>query len=95
MTRAICLQCGAAKVGAFSPCPKCHYDPASGGDETLAKSLILTDHYLPKADLDFLGERIRNGLPITFPEDALQTLSSRKSPPNTSDAVAGDPRDPD
>jgi hypothetical protein len=78
MTRAICLKCGEGKIGAYSPCPACGYDPASGGDEALAKSVILSDHYLSIADLQFLAKRLRTGQPITFPAAELEKIMALK-----------------
>ena len=36
-----------------------------------AKAMILTDHYLAVPDLEGLGERIRDGLPVTYPQEAI------------------------
>ena len=34
--------------------------------------MILTDHFLSVEDLEGLGERIREGLPVNYPEEAVE-----------------------
>lgn len=63
MTRAVCLQCGGVKHGAWTPCPGCSYDPAGRGLEEEARALYLTDHYRSGAELDEAGAAIREGRP--------------------------------
>ena len=69
MTVAICIKCGERKHGALTPCRKCRFDPADTLDR--AKSMIVTDHFLPLEDLDGIAERIRTDQPVTFPQDAI------------------------
>jgi hypothetical protein len=67
MTLATCLRCGASKLGAFTPCPDCGFDPASSEDK--AKSVLLSDHHLSAEELRAVGERIRAGQPVEFPAE--------------------------
>jgi hypothetical protein len=69
MTIAVCIRCGARKHGALTPCGGCGFDPAENLDK--ARSMILTDHFLAETDLDGIGERIRTGLPVNYPEEAV------------------------
>ena len=69
MTVAICIRCGARKLGALTLCSSCGFMPTDSRDK--AKAMILTDHYLAVPDLEGLGERIRDGLPVTYPQEAI------------------------
>lgn len=69
MTTAVCLQCGARKFGAWTPCPKCQSTPFSKLDR--AKSILLSDHYLSNSDLGKKGRQIEKGETIEFPDDEL------------------------
>ena len=60
MTQAVCLRCGEMKVGAFTPCPACGFDP-SGDRNEASKALLLTDHYSTKEELNEASERIKGG----------------------------------
>jgi len=73
VTVAVCIRCGARKIGAFTSCPGCGFAPVEGGDQ--AKSLILSDHHLPEDQLDEIAARIQGGLPVTYPEDTVQQLT--------------------
>lgn len=69
MTTAICLQCGARKFGAWTPCRKCQYTPFSKSDR--AKSILLSDHHLSNAELLEKSRQIEKGELIEFPDDEL------------------------
>jgi len=69
VTVAICIKCGTRKHGALTPCPECQFDPEENEDK--AKSMILTDHFLSLDDLDGIGQRIRTGQAVKYPEEAL------------------------
>ena len=69
MTVAICIRCGSRKHGALTPCPNCQFDPSEDVDK--ARAMILTDHILSIEDLEGLGERIRNGQAVVYPEDTV------------------------
>src|ERR671931_2390697 len=64
LTLAVCVRCGRMKHGAFTPCPKCSFDPADAADK--AKAVMLTDHYFSKDQLEGIGRRIQSGLPVSF-----------------------------
>lgn len=70
MTAAVCLKCGAIKHGALIACPSCQFLPEENLDK--AQAMIVTDHYLSQADLEIIGNRVRDGLPVQFPEEAVQ-----------------------
>lgn len=59
MTQAICIFCGARKFGAFSVCDNCATQP--NGEDQLAKSMLLTDHFYSLEELDEIGEHISAG----------------------------------
>ena len=58
MTVAICLQCGARKIGALVRCLSCGYEPKD--EEDKAKSVFLSDHYLSNEDLCNVSEQIKS-----------------------------------
>ena len=67
MTLAVCIQCGAMKVGALIPCRECQFDPEENEDK--AKSMVLTDHYFSQTELEKISEHIRVGEKVTYPQD--------------------------
>jgi hypothetical protein len=69
VTVAICIKCGERKHGALTVCPRCRFDPTDTVDR--AKSMIVTDHFLSVEDLHGIGERIRSGQSVTYPQDAI------------------------
>jgi hypothetical protein len=69
MTAAVCIKCRARRHGALTLCPSCGFDSTESIDK--AKSMILTDHILSHDDLERIGERIRTGLPVGYPEEAV------------------------
>ena len=69
MTVAVCIRCGAMKVGALTPCQECQFDPEENEDK--AKAMVLTDHFLPQPELETISERIRAGEPVTYPKDMI------------------------
>ena len=87
MTVAICITCGSIKHGALTPCRHCGFTPDD--NESKAKSMIVTDHFLSKDDLDGIGERIRNGLPVTYPQDALDDYIKMFEENPNMEAMAG------
>jgi hypothetical protein len=75
MTTAICLRCGAAKDGPFSPCARCSYDPAREADKRIqAKCLWLSGQHHSSEQLDALSERIHSGKSVAFDEKAIDAL---------------------
>ena len=72
MTLAICIKCGGTKQGALTSCRDCGFDPEDSEDK--ARSMIATDHFLSHEDLADIGERIRTGQPVHYPEDAVAKL---------------------
>lgn len=68
MTKAICVHCGAVKIGCLNPCPDCGQMPATRRDT--AYSFALSDHYLSHEELDALSRQIivTRALPALAPE---------------------------
>jgi hypothetical protein len=72
------------KIGAFTPCTKCGFVPASSEDQ--ARSILLSDHNLDAESLTDAGRRIAQGDAPTFDEEtvaasAAQFEQLRKHPP--------------
>ena len=74
MTAAICLKCGAMKVGAFTRCPKCRFTPESGEDQ--ARSILLSDRTLDLAALKDTAQRIAGGETPVFDEAAVVQMAA-------------------
>ena len=70
MTVAVCIRCGATKGGALTFCTNCQLCPEENEDK--AKSMILTDHFMPKENLLKIGRRIESGQPIPYPEELVR-----------------------
>ncbi len=70
MTTSVCIQCGAMKFGALTPCSSCQFVPELNEDK--AKAMILTDHFLPKEELEKISKRLQAGQPVTYPEDMIK-----------------------
>jgi hypothetical protein len=64
MTIAVCLKCGAMKIGAWTPCPKCRHLPQEPEDQ--AKHMMTTDHFFDKEALEGISLRVQNGQPLHF-----------------------------
>src|SRR3954451_14423021 len=73
MTIAVCTRCGAKNVGAFTACRACGFDPET--PEEMARSLLLSDHNLPRDQLEAVARKIRAGEPIPFDEAACAGLA--------------------
>lgn len=69
MTIAVCMRCGARKVGALTSCGRCAFAPSDHRDK--ARAMLMSDRHLPIDQLDAIAERIRAGLPVTLPDDAV------------------------
>jgi hypothetical protein len=72
MTVAVCLHCGAYKVGAFTRCAACGYEPHD--DESLTKHLMVTDHYLDAAQLKDVATRVKAGVALAFDPASMKAL---------------------
>jgi hypothetical protein len=75
MTVAVCLECGTLKTGAWSACPICGYQPA--GEEQLAQSLLVSDNWIARKDLEAMANRRRQGEPWKFDEQLLEVVKGR------------------
>lgn len=85
MTHAICLQCGASKIGAITVCPACGYDP-SVERETVATALLLSDHYASAEALDAASRAIKAGKDPDLDQEMLAELMAAL-PPRGSDKI--------
>ena len=72
MTMAVCFRCGELKFGAFTPCQSCGVTPSS--DDDLIVSIAMTDHYHSVADLEQMGQRIRDGDSPELSDDTRREL---------------------
>jgi hypothetical protein len=79
VTLAICIACGAQKVGGLSPCHVCGHDPAGKGLEHEARSLLLTDHYASPAQLEVASAAIKSGATPEYDEAAVREIVSAAS----------------
>jgi hypothetical protein len=70
MTVAVCLECGAFKHGASTPCRKCRYEP--NDDESYTKHLLITDHYLSREQLEEVADMVKRGEQPQFPVELLK-----------------------
>jgi hypothetical protein len=91
VTRAVCEKCGAFKLGAFTPCNACRFDPAT--DEDKAKALMLSDRNLDRAALEAASAGIRAGTAPKFDPAQVAQLAAgiRDAPvrkPNVAFALA-------
>jgi hypothetical protein len=69
MTQALCLKCGAFKIGAFTPCHECGFSPKTVEDK--AKGMIMTDWHFNSEQLEEYSSRIKAGETLTFGEETL------------------------
>jgi len=72
MTFAICLKCGEAKHGAWISCSACSFTPDD--DESMTKSLILTDHYQNVEALTSMAAAIKSGRAVSFDPGLLKEM---------------------
>jgi hypothetical protein len=75
MTIAVCLKCGTQKIGAFTPCVSCGYDPATDTDRrNQAKCLWLSDHHQKPDLLAAIGAQLKSGQPVPWNDALLDQL---------------------
>jgi hypothetical protein len=75
VTIAICVRCGAQKPGAFTPCARCSYDPATDPDRrNQARALWLSDHHLKPEALRAIGVQLEAGQPVAYDDRVLDEL---------------------
>lgn len=78
MTVAICLVCGAQKLGAFNPCPQCLWQPMR--DEDRVRSMLLSDHYHPAEQLAEWGQAVAGGTELALPDEVLRDALAQAAP---------------
>jgi hypothetical protein len=61
MTIAVCVGCGARKIGAWTACRACGLLPQTETD--IAYSLVLTDHHFSVEALNKISADMQSGLP--------------------------------
>lgn len=75
MTIAVCLKCGAQRIGALTRCAGCTYDPVTDPDRrNQAKSLWLSDHHLSPQALAAVAAQLKAGTAVAWNEPLLDTL---------------------
>jgi hypothetical protein len=74
VTLAICLRCGYPKVGAWTICQRCHFQPQTKDD--LAKSVLLSDHYRDADSLENITKLIESGGSVPFDQNDIEVLKS-------------------
>ena len=79
MTRAVCIHCGANKIGALTPCVACGRDVTSPAQH--AQSLLLSDHHMTAEALDTAAAQIRAGEKPALDPTALAQLAAAFSDP--------------
>jgi hypothetical protein len=78
VTRAVCIACGADKIGAFTPCFECRFDPSKPFDKVaMARSLVLSDHHQDAAGLDDASAVLRSGRALKWPDDDIARIGER------------------
>jgi hypothetical protein len=80
VTLAVCVGCGAEKIGAWTPCAACRFEPRTSEDK--AKALALSDRFLAADELRNVGARIRGGEPATFDASVLELAKKLEAMPN-------------
>ena len=72
MTIAVCFKCGAFKFGALCPCEKCEAVPQTLKE--ISVSVVISDHFQDKAQLEKIGQSIANGSPVKLDPQTLEFL---------------------
>lgn len=75
LTVAVCMKCGAKKHGAWTPCRKCRHSPF--GEHELAWSVVLSDHSLPRDELDRASQFIARTGKLPDVEDSILNKQMR------------------
>ena len=81
MTAAVCVACGAPKIGAFTPCPRCRHDAITPSDR--ARALLLSARFLDPAALGATSAAIERGEPPRFDDDQVRELAATLGPAPT------------
>ncbi|UVT19925.1 MAG: hypothetical protein H8K03_19425 [Nitrospira sp.] len=75
MTVAVCLECGRMKAGAWTSCPHCNFQPH--GEEELAKSLMVSDQWVPSDILVEFAARRQLGEQFNFEPELVEQFKQR------------------
>ena len=70
--KALCLQCGTAKEGAWKKCSSCGHKPKS--DEDMAKHLIVTSHFNPPEKLAEYQELVKSQKGFQFAKEQVEAV---------------------
>src|SRR6185436_11578960 len=73
MTAAVCVACGAFKIGAWTRCPACPHEPRT--EHERAQALLLSDRHLSASQLAAASANIKAGMPPQFEESDVQSLA--------------------
>lgn len=74
MTAAVCLKCGAMKVGAWTSCPECRHVPET--EEEKAKAVLASDQNLSPGDLKAVSMTVKEGRQINFVPEQIESLAA-------------------
>ncbi len=75
MTIAICIRCGAQKIGALTLCGGCGYDPTTDTDRrNQARALWLSDRHNTPQALASLGAQLKAGQPVAWDDAVINEL---------------------
>ena len=75
MTLAICITCGHEKVGAFTTCGECGFEPTDPVDR--AKSIALSDANMSTQELRAIGEQIKSGVDPSFDAESIAATAAQ------------------
>jgi hypothetical protein len=64
LTTAVCLKCGALKIGARVRCSACSYEPATSDDQ--AAHLLTSDRFLSPTEIEEAQRKIKSGIRLNF-----------------------------
>ncbi|MBU4400333.1 MAG: hypothetical protein KKE86_13490, partial [Planctomycetes bacterium] len=73
MTVAICINCGAKKVGSLTPCSACGFAPSTCEDQ--AKSIALSDNCMAAEELHVVGVKIKAGEHLAYDEAFIRKMA--------------------
>lgn len=81
MTVAVCIRCGSQKVGAWTYCSGCRFEPSTNVEK--AQSVILSDHHISPEDLEKVAAQLRAGQAFEYPPEIVDGyLEQLKLHPN-------------
>ena len=80
MTFAVCIKCGARKLGALTGCSGCRFTPSSSDEQ--ARSIILSDHHMDAESLEQSSQLIKQGGSPELPTELLESYKIEMQKPS-------------